>query len=185
MNETSPQQPDPRVLLWLGWGLALFGLPLVLFGIYFAFLASDSNSWPQVEGTVSNSRVRINSSVDQTNRAFSENDSDRTYYPELTYSYTVDGQTYSSSRYALGESAPDFKEREEAQAAASAQPAGSNVNVYYDPADPSSAVLRTGASTGSWVPLLMGLFFGGAGLLILRMVSKLKPAAGRPQTAQP
>jgi hypothetical protein len=176
MNTQAPQQPDTRVIFWFGWGLVALGVPMFLFGIYFALLADDSKDWPKAEGTVTSSAVRTHVSVDQTNRAFSENDSDRTYYPEFRYSYTVDGQSYSSSRYALGESAPAHAQREDAQKAASKHPAGSKIDVFYDPGDPGSAVLRPGASTGSWVPLLLGLFFGGSGLFLLRMLRKLKPA---------
>lgn len=183
MNTPDPQQPDIRVLIWFGWGLVAFGAPLVLFGIYFALLADESQSWPKVEGTVTSSNVRTHVSVSQATEVVSDND--RTYYPEWVYKYTVDGQDYSSSRYALGESAPDHGEREDAQKAASAHPAGSKMDVFHDPADPSSAVLRPGSSTGSWVPLLLGLFFGGVGWWMLSLVRKLTPAAGTPRTELP
>jgi len=175
MPDSQSQQGDPRVIFWFGWALVALGLPMFLFGIYFAFLADESANWPKVEGVVSNSSVRTYTPVGQMNRAFT--DSDSTYYPEFRYTYTVDRQTYTSSRYSLGESGQGFPDREDAQKAASEHPAGSKVDVFYDPADPSSAVLRPGSSTGSWVPLLLGLFFGGSGLLMLRMLRKLKPAA--------
>ncbi len=174
MPDSQPQQGDPRVILWFGWGLLALGIPMFLFGIYFALLADESADWPKVEGVVASATVRTHTSVGRMNRPFT--DSDNTYYPEFGYTYSVGGKSYSSSRFSLGESAQDYSDRQDAEKAASEHPAGSKVEVFYDPADPSSAVLRPGLSTGSWVPLLLGLFFGGSGLLLLRMLRKLKPA---------
>ncbi|MBI1354041.1 MAG: DUF3592 domain-containing protein [Acidobacteria bacterium] len=172
-------QSSARVLYWCAWGFSSFGLLLVLFGIYFARLAGASSSWPKTEGKVERVGVRTYVSVNHQHTARGV----RTYFPEVQYSYSVDGRPYASKRFSLGEDAQDYQERDDAVKAASAYRAGDAIDVYYDPSDPSSAVLQKGFTMGSWVPLLMGLVFGGFGALLFWSFGKLSPAETGPPAA--
>jgi hypothetical protein len=73
-----------------------------------------------------------------------------TYYRARTvYEYGVDGQTYRSERVAFGglirSAMPSFARRGIAK-----YPAGSLVTVYYNPNEPSQAVLEPRAK-GVWI----------------------------------
>lgn len=87
-----------------------------------------------------------------------END---TFRPEITYSYEVDGKKYQSARYRateVGSSAVSFSEKVLAR-----YQVGSQCTVYYDPKDPSKAVLTVAVSAFPFV----FLFFALGVLLIL------------------
>jgi len=63
-----------------------------------------------------------------------------TYEPQVTYTYTVDGETYTGDDIAFG-SEFDTNSRERATDLVSQFEAGSSVTVYYNPADPDQAYL--------------------------------------------
>lgn len=59
--------------------------------------------------------------------------------------------------------------------AASRYPKGGAVTVYYDPNDPSEAVLKAGLNRGTLAPLLMGLALGAAGGLFYAVGASPRP----------
>lgn len=151
--------------------LALLGVALAVFGVYFIWYGIEARGWPSVQGQIVATMVRSHTlgtvprglPADQRERA-------RTYYPEVTYRWSVGGQTFTGSRYALGESQEDFSERADAERAAARYPAGQAIEVFYDPADPSSAVIDRSSQSGTFVPLPLGLLMlamGAGGLLKL------------------
>lgn len=98
------------------------------------------------------------------------------------YAYTVDGQGYTGSRYSLGEGANAAgrtftSEAEAAERAAARYRVGQDIPVYYDPADPAEAVLQPGANWGSYVPLILGAFFGLCGGGLFWLLLRLRQAA--------
>ncbi|MCB1022020.1 MAG: DUF3592 domain-containing protein [Acidobacteria bacterium] len=163
------QPPPPasslRIVRWFGYFCLLAGAAMTAFGVYFVQLADASADWPSVQGQIDAVRVRVHTLHGGRNSVRTE--ADRMYYPEVTYSYSVDGAGYTSTRYALGESQDWHNHREQAVEAAKAFQAGQPIAVYYDPADAASAVLAPGGTGGSWVPLLLGIFFLGTGLLMM------------------
>ncbi|MEZ5394714.1 MAG: DUF3592 domain-containing protein [Bryobacterales bacterium] len=104
-----------------------------------SFTRGRSAEWPSVQGQY---RVRVRAHTLGGSRNAVRTEADRQYYPEVTYSYSVDGHDYTSTRYALGESQDWHNHREDAVEAAKAFQAGRPIAVYYDPADASSAVPR-------------------------------------------
>jgi hypothetical protein len=151
-----------------GWGLSLLGLALLAFGIVFLKDGLESVAWPRVEGRVLSSVVR----VDISQRRGAARRGARSYYAEVTYQYGVRGATYTSSRYALGETSEKYKERSDAEAVAAGFRKGQPIPVYYDPDDPASAVLEAGAGIGAWVPLLLSFLFLGVGVPLIWMTAK-------------
>jgi hypothetical protein len=120
--------------------------------------AQQSLSWPQAEGAISHSAVlqRMQQSSDSTNAA--------TYKADVTYRYKVQGRDYSSERISLA----DFSSSTgRAQGIVDRYPDGATVTVYYNPANPSHAVLERGSTTGIGVLYLIGGIFAAAGLLFL------------------
>ena len=147
--------------------LIVAGVALVLFGLSFLKTATASQQWPTVQGTVQAvtiTRDRIDTSASPA----------YTYTYTVTYSYEVDGSSHRGDRYSLGDGSTASKrypERSDAIAAAAQNHRiGQTVTVYYNPADPSSAILKPGVNIGTVVPLILGLFFIASGSLIIPLM---------------
>ena len=82
---------------------------------------------------------------------------------KITYSYVVEGQTYTSSRYQVGGGQLRTAARRSAGEEAHAYRVGRKIGALYCPADPSFAVLRPGAPSfhlyGLGVLVLLNVFF--------------------------
>ena len=131
---------------------------MVVFGITFIRSAEASKRWPVAQGSVVSTRARL-----QSSSTGNSSPSSYSYAFEVTYAYEVDGEQYEGDRFSLGEGSTAsraFPERSDAQVAASRDyPTGSEVDVYYDPENPASAVLKPGANWGTYMPLVLGTVF--------------------------
>jgi hypothetical protein len=95
-------------------------------------------------------------------------DDPETYYPEVQYTYAVNGISYESEgiSFAPGES---LNSREEAQTIINKYPRNSKVKVYYKPDNPKLSALKSGYINSTlifWVifgPIMLG---GGVVLLL-------------------
>lgn len=146
-------------------GLTALGAACAAFGVYFILYSQEAGSWPTVEGRIVSTAVRAHTPRrGSTTLTPSERERRRRYYPEVTYTWTVDGRTFEGSRFSLGEGLPDHGEREQAEAAARAFRPGAPIAVFYDPAEPSSAVLDRSQKWGAFVPLPLGLLMLAAGV---------------------
>lgn len=158
--------------------IAALGLACAVFGVYFIITAHEARFWPRTEGEVVSTTVRaqtLHAAGTQASRRARERF--RTYYPEITYRWTVAGQAHTGSRYSLGESHPDYPERAQAVLAAATYPGGRTVDVFYDPADPGSAVLDRSLKGGAFVPLPLGLLMLALGAIGLRHAPAIEAAA--------
>jgi len=103
----------------------------------------SAREWHTTAAQIVRSEVGVHSSSDGT-----------TYSIDITYRYTVDGKQYESKRYDFdaftSSSGRSGKEEVVAQ-----YPAGSSTFCYYDPSNPSMAVLNRDFSLAT----LVGLFF--------------------------
>lgn len=118
----------------------LAGLAVVA-GVWFVHFrsakkAANSAGWPTVQGTVQASSVRENLETD------SEGDNERAFYPNVHYSYSVGGQSYTGDRIVFGGKSR-FTRDTDAQAVCDRYPQGSPVAVRYNPAKPDEAVLES------------------------------------------
>lgn len=101
--------------------------------------------------------------------------------PRITYSFVVDGRSYTGSRYSFGEFSSTGSR---ARRVVAQYPTGAVVAVYYSAADPSSAVLLYGADPSIAIVLiglvpfnvLMLLFWAG---LIFRRWKPWTPSLPR------
>jgi hypothetical protein len=144
----------------------LAGLGLLVFGVLFLQQAGETRSWPSTIGEVQNVRVRWSS----------DSKNNRTYYYSVYYAYQANDRAYEGNRYALGSGTTASKRYStEAEARVAARldyPIGSEVEVYYNPADPTSAVLEPGADWGTYVPLTLGLCFSPIGIVALYAIHR-------------
>lgn len=132
----------PAIFLLLGAGL-----------IVLAFVqrakAKKAEEWPVAPGVILNSGLSEHRSHD------SDGSSSISYRPEVQYQYSIMGQKYTGNRIFFGNASYDYNT---ANRKIAPYPQGTQVNVHYDPANPSNAVLETKAS-GNWILILIGIVF--------------------------
>lgn len=100
----------------------------------------QARNWPSVTGTVTRSDCKPYIPAYQQNRPANENPTDK-YIHDLAYSYEVDDKSFSGELSGLIPARPAAKETTEALAAVYRK--GSEVTVFYNPQNPSQAVLDT------------------------------------------
>ena len=87
----------------------------------------------------------------------------RCYPPRAAYSYSAEGKQFTGQRVRATDGCVSESELTEFQAEFKK---GDTVDVYYDPARPSEAVLQPGRLWYSdWVQAFFGLFFIGFGIV--------------------
>lgn len=139
---------NTELLLIVGiLGFVLLILNVVFLGIIFFMrrrMASVSQ-WPSTMGTVSASYLE---------RRHSSSESGSTNYPVVQYSYQVGGQAHQGTKIAPGPEVGGTG----AGKVVERYPAGAQVMVFYNPQNPSDAVLETKAPA-QWIMWLMLAIF--------------------------
>ena len=135
------------------------GLVIMGFGFNYLSRASESESWPSVEGVVISSEV-------VTHR---HDDGDRSYSPEILYDYVVNGETLSGNWINFGDGSGDGSTSLSAPARryVNKYRAGKTVKVYYNVEDPSEAVLEPGVDLSTWTFPLLGAFIALLGIFFV------------------
>jgi hypothetical protein len=125
--------------------------------IYFRQLTKvrASQGWSEVEGTVLESWVRREESDDD------EGGVSYSYYPEIRYQYKVMGNEYQGEKIAFGGKTGGL--RSWANRKVAKYPTGSNVTIFYQPDNPTNAVLERRVSM---VLLVFGIIFVLIGVFI-------------------
>lgn len=124
----------------------IIGMGLSIWGGNVLRNASASSNWPTVTGQVINSTVSENSDSDGT-----------TYGADVYFEYRVNDQQYGSDTVSFGQfSSSDYGH---ARNIVNRYPEGTQVEVYYNPEDPETAVLEPGVTWSSYMLLGMGLAF--------------------------
>ncbi len=139
-------------------GVVFFFLSILLFVniIRDKQKAQASLSWPSVEGKIMEQRVSRSEVHDEDGVHIS-------YTPEVVFEYTVEGLSFQGQRIAFG-SEPSFSSHRKAEAFLAAYPEDRAIMVYYNPEDPSDAVLSQtmrsfiGGIIGGLVLLATSLF---------------------------
>jgi hypothetical protein len=149
LQASMPQAEVPVMLFAFCFGCAA----LLFFLAYRRYLAR-ANAWPVVPGRVTVSRVELRRSTEDGRARTS-------YAPVVEFSYQVRGHSFSSRQIALGMQISGSQGS--AEKVVNRYPAGAEVEVHYDPANPSQAALEnpTGAS---WILLGIALFCFGIAL---------------------
>jgi len=130
--------------------LILLGLGLVALAIHLHFVASTSEEWSSTTGVVVASYIRRTGAGNA-----GEAGDTTTYSPVVKYEYRIGSDPYAGSRIGFGDF---FYNWYSSKRRVDAFPKGSNVTVYFDPQDPSNAVLdRTYPSVA--IAMLTGIAF--------------------------
>jgi hypothetical protein len=111
-----------------------------------------------------------------------------TYKPAVSYTYTVNNQTYTGSKLAYD--TRSFHNRSKAEAEIRPYPSGQSVTIHYNPDKPNESLLaRTPDSffqmytlMGVIVTLVAGLILGGGSWGLARWV---QPSAPRTPVIRP
>jgi hypothetical protein len=158
-RQTMAESSSSKGLGILTLAMLVAGVVLMSFGGVEFKRALDSKSWPSTAGTITNSYL-------QKNREKKKNRWVTTYFPRVEYRYTVADKTFSAGRIAFGGTSGSNQIK--AHNVIAKYPPGKAVQVYYNPDDPTVAVLEAGHSFKAIVIVLAGLVFLGAGMLCFR-----------------
>ena len=120
----------------------VFRLFFCIFGLLFIWLALDARrmsklalTWPSVEGEIRKACIE----TDHVSNSAS---------PRITYAYVVNELTYEANQFSYGcQPASLYRSRQ----VVASYPVGSKVLVYYNPANPQSAVIERGKTSGLWL----------------------------------
>ncbi len=132
-----PEQRRPRYRV--AKVLGVIGAAIFLFGAWYVYQGLASASWPAADGKILYSRARTGRSAETL----------------LWYEYHVDGRRYLASNYRNGGNGTPFDDV--AKEAAKRYPVGRTVTVYYDPGDPSNALLEPGLWWGNFIAPAIGM----------------------------
>ncbi len=133
--------------------LLLIGLVILAIGVPEAVTGIQSLGWPSVQGTITRSILTI--SLDS-----------RSSYVNISYSYSVNGVDLTGNSISTAGVGYTFSESS-TNALLNQYPQGATVKVYYDPGDPSMAVLQPGIYWFTYFVLIVGAIFTLAGALPL------------------
>lgn len=127
--------------------MIIVAAPFVIIAVVFVFLAlrsgwkaNASRNWPATTGTV------IASGIEPRRSHSSHGGYSTAYYPVVQYQYVVNGRTYMSNRITFGAEV-GYGWTNMAQKQVDQYPPDANVAVFYDPNDPSMAVLERRVGT--------------------------------------
>jgi len=134
-------------------------LPFLIVALVFFFIwrrnnqqAQASRNWPSTLGTIGASSIQARPSHS------SEGGTSTAYYPEVLYQYEVNGNRYMGQRITFG-SQVGYGDSNRARAIVDRYVPGNQIRVYYNPNNPSDAVLEQSAGTSSrilfWVAILI------------------------------
>jgi hypothetical protein len=147
----------PLPFLFLG-GLVLY------FGLRDLSLAQLSADWPAVPGTVKSSGI-----------SWSHGDDSDSAFAKVVYTYEVEGISHTSDQFSYGDYGSS--DTSHADSIVSRYAAGQSVTVYYDPLDPSKAVLERGANFSSYITPALGGSFVLVGVAMLCFFPSLLASA--------
>lgn len=135
---------------------SVIGLLLFLFGWFQFRKVRASRSWPSVQGRI------VAAKVDSSVSRGGEDEADTTsFFPAIQYEYQVGSELYRSDRIAFNQTA--YQNNQKAEQALRAFPVGGIVQVFYNPAQPSAAVLERKAPAGL-VLMVLGALMLAAGI---------------------
>ena len=142
----------PRLHSHAEMPVALVGFGLVVLMFFFAArrAAKQAATWPTVRGKIVKSEVEEYQERDE--------DSDgrvrwRTAYrPKVEYTYAVNGRELRGNQISYGMTVSAGKGY--AEKVAAKFPVGSEIDVHYDPKEPSNSALTAGGAGATWFILV-------------------------------
>ena len=154
---TGNRTANPITNIILGVAFVAVGVALFVYWGKPTFeKAQASKNWPTVSGVVKTSEVTVSETRDRKKRS-------TMYTPEIAFTYDIDGRSYVSSQIGVS-SGWSSSNSSSAYQLTNKYPVGEPVVVAYDPANPSFAVLETGAGWSTYFIYYLGPGFVGLGL---------------------
>lgn len=138
----------------------IIGAAILRYAMRTAEKARQSESWPATEGEIAHSATLYQTDSTATSNGVA------TFKADVAYHYKVHGANYSSSKVALLDLASSSGR---AQSIVQRYPDKAKVQVYYNPADPSEAILEPGSVAGINFLYFFGGIFAAAGVFFLLM----------------
>lgn len=139
----------------------VIGVIFIGAGFLISFLSQDavemgeaSKSWPQVQGSITRSEVVSSRGTDGKTM----------YSADVEYVFQVDGREYQSDKVEATTGVISSSSSSDADEIVSRYPAGQSVAVFYDPNQPSSAVLTPGVAHSTTWTIWAGRLFILAGI---------------------
>lgn len=132
----------------------MIGLMLIGWKGYQVISIQLTKNWPQTEAKI------------LTLRPYDLRDTDSTSYRfEISYQFTLDGQTYRGEHYFRNRpfSTGIQRNRDERLAELRSQ---ETLTIFYNPGNPSDSFVAITSMEDIWVGLLIGGFFLGVGVII-------------------
>lgn len=143
------------VMMLLCWGM--FPTLLLVAVVMKARDVYRARRWPSTPGKVlvSETQAKIKAPGDP---GFNFHDTEVENLPRVEYEYKVDGKTYRNGRITIGEKTSEYEIEEILER----YPIGAEVTVFYDPANPQTAVLDRDVMDGKLLLgcALLALIFG-------------------------
>ncbi len=136
-------------------------ITFIVVGCVFLYQGSESlswqriNDWPSTEGVVEKAILQ---------QVYSKDGS--SYRPRILYRYTVDGKEHQGDKFDMSDTPRTFSQARDAQSIMHEFAKGKKVPVFYDPKDPSFAVLRRFSPSGSYQSIGLGVFALICGIFI-------------------
>ena len=143
----------------------IIGVVLCVFGGQFVLKAQKTKNWQQTMATIA--RINLTETISSSSATNSKN----TFDISVSYHYQDKDKQYLSNKFSFGEGKTvksRLKNKLIAQQwlASSPYKKGNKLNIYYDPENPQQAVIKTGASIWTFVPLIIGLILTSVFVLI-------------------
>ena len=146
-----------------------FGVFILPLSLLAAVNSMQMAEWPSTQGIVTGGYI----DPYWTSSGGKHADHYWVYTPRVSYSYNVSGVEYSCA--SIWRQDHQSKSANEAQRVINSYPTGMAVTVYYDPSNPSIAVLDKTEESSPFVPMAIGaalLSLGILGLVYVRRKSK-------------
>ncbi len=146
---------------WLALALCGLGAVLLAMGVRQSARGRETRHFTRTPGRIVESRVRLLSEADEQRS--------RRWGFVIRYTYEARGRTLESEQVWIGSAAAaEYVDEGRAREWVERFPAGAEVTVFFDPADPRQAVLVPGVpSTQIAVLVVAGLALVGVGVFAL------------------
>jgi hypothetical protein len=154
-----------QVPLVFSLAIMVIGLCVALYSYKQISLARGSINWRTVPAEILSSKVKVSQQEAEKKRTYT------VYSANISFRYTVNGQEFTSNHAMVDQPAKTFSR--DAEALVAKFPPGKTVMAHYDPANPSYAILETGASKSSYIAFLFGILLMTIGMVFFgfRMLS--------------
>jgi hypothetical protein len=169
---------DMSNLFNMNQGILIFAItavPFLIICLIFVFIIFRSSSKVRASKNWPSTEARILSSYVEQRQSHSSEGNSTSYYPIVMYEYQIAGQPLRNNRISFGMEI-GFGWAGAAQNTVNKYPAGTTHPVYYNPENPTQAVLEQTAGASSrvltcavvFIVLIFGIvavaIFGGMGL---------------------